>query len=113
MGWGGQMTRGFLLRHAGAADPYVFHRAQSGVELSPRGRRQAEAVAKVLAERKPHAVISSGMRRARETVEPIARACNLPILLEPNLHERRVGQLSGMPFPAYDNIWPQTFERWM
>jgi probable phosphoglycerate mutase len=32
--------------------------------------------------------------------------------LEPDLHERRVGALSGIPFVS-DEIWPDTVRRWM
>src|SRR5581483_8043170 len=68
------MTRVFLLRHAETANPLVFHGAESDVALSPRGQRQAEAVARVLAGDRPDVVISSAMRRARDTAVPIARA---------------------------------------
>jgi broad specificity phosphatase PhoE len=103
----------FVLRHGESADPTVFHGAESDVGLSARGRRQAEAVAPILAAHAPAAVVSSAMRRARDTAEPIAAACGLPILIEPCLHERRVGTLSGTPFAAGDGLWPHTLRRWM
>src|SRR5262249_21967577 len=106
-------TRVFVLRHAESADPTVFHGAESDVGLSERGRRQAEAVAPLLAAHNPAALISSAMRRARETATPIAAACGLPNLLEPPLHERRVGALSGPPFGASEGVWPDTLRRWM
>src|SRR4051794_5459463 len=88
-------TRVLLLRHAESSDPSVFHGAESDVGLSERGRRQADAVAGYLAARRPDAVVSSAMRRALDTAGPIARACGLGLLVEPALHERRVGALSG------------------
>ncbi len=106
-------TRVFVLRHGESADPTVFHGAESDVGLSERGRRQAEAVAPLLAAHSPAAVISSAMRRARDTVAPIAAACGLPVLVEPQLHERRVGALSGTPLAAGDGIWPVTLRRWV
>lgn len=105
-------TRVFLLRHAESADPTVFHGAESDIELSDRGRQQAEVTAHVLAKHRPDVVISSGMRRALQTAQPIAELCGAPLLVEPHLHERRVSILSGMPFPAHDNIWPETVKRW-
>src|SRR5262245_57535788 len=104
-------TRVFLLRHGESADPTVFHGAESDIDLSEKGRRQAEVVAQVLARRRPDVVISSAMRRARQTALPIARACNLELLIEPQLHERRVGILSGRPFKT-DAVWPETLKRW-
>src|SRR5262245_5735764 len=101
-------TRVLLLRHAESANPTIFHGAESDVDLSERGRRQAEAVALILAGSRPGRLISSGMRRAQETAKPIARACGLPLEIEPGLHERRVGALSGTPTALKEGVWPAT-----
>ena len=53
------------------------------------------------------------MRRALDTAAPIARACGLPIEVEPELHERRVGALCGTPFQAGEGVWPDTLRRWL
>jgi probable phosphoglycerate mutase len=83
------------------------------VGLSARGRLQAVALAPVLAACRPAAVIASAMRRARDTAAPVARACGLPLRVEPDLHERRVGALSGTPTGAPDGVWPDTLRRWL
>src|SRR5262249_6084606 len=101
-------TRVFLLRHAETANPLIFHGAESNVGLSERGRGQAEAIAPVLAAQAPDVVVSSAMRRAIETAMPIARACGLELRIEPELHERRVGALSGTPTRQRDGLWPET-----
>src|SRR5947209_2379882 len=88
-------TRVLLLRHGESADPTVFHGAESDVGLSPRGQRQAEAVATFLAAFRPILLVSSAMRRALDTAAPIARACGLSVQVESLLHERRVGALRG------------------
>ncbi len=106
-------TRVLLLRHAETANPLVFHGAESDVGLSERGRRQAEAIAPLLAGELPQVLVSSAMRRARETMEPIARACGLPVRIEPELHERRVGALSGTPTQRHEGVWPDTLRRWL
>ena len=106
-------TRVLLLRHAETANPLIFHGAESDVELSERGRRQAQAIAPVVAAEHPQVVVSSAMRRARETATPIAQACGVPLQLEPDLHERGVGKLCGMPTKGDDGVWPSTLERWM
>jgi 2,3-bisphosphoglycerate-dependent phosphoglycerate mutase len=104
-------TRVFLLRHAESADPTVFHGAESDIGLSPRGERQAAAIARILAGHGLHAVISSAMCRAVLTARPIAEAAGVPHLFEPALHERRVGILSGKPF-GEGGIWAETQRRW-
>jgi probable phosphoglycerate mutase len=106
-------TRVFLLRHAEAANPHIFHGAESDVDLSERGRRQAELIAPVLAAQVPQVVISSAMRRAVETATPIAHACGLELQIEPELHERRVGALVGTPTRGHDGVWPDTLRRWL
>jgi broad specificity phosphatase PhoE len=104
-------TRFLLLRHAESARPDVFHGAESDVGLSERGRQQAEAAAPRLAEYRPDAVISSAMCRARQTALPVAAACGLELRIEPALHERKVGALSGTPTKG--DVWPDTLQRWM
>jgi 2,3-bisphosphoglycerate-dependent phosphoglycerate mutase len=106
-------TRVLLLRHAESANPLIFHGAESDVALSERGQRQADAVAEVLAAYKPDRLVSSGMRRARETAAPIARACGLTLEIEPQLHERRVGALSGTPTQRTEGVWPDTLKHWL
>ncbi len=101
----------FLLRHAESAVPNVFHGYESDVDLSERGVRQAEAIAAVLAEERPEVVVSSAMIRARRTAESIARVCGVSHEIEPLLHERKVGILSGQPF-ADNEIWAETLRRW-
>ena len=104
-------TTVYLLRHAETATPTVFHGAESDVDLGDKGLRQAEAIAVALAIEKPEVVVSSAMRRARRTAEFIVKQCNVPHEIEPALHERRVGILSGRPF-AHDGIWAETNRRW-
>lgn len=104
-------TRVLLLRHAETADPTVFHGAESDIGLSERGRQQASAVASILAAERPTAILSSAMRRARDTAEPIARACGLDLREEPLFHERRVGVLAGKS--TADALWPATLGRWL
>jgi broad specificity phosphatase PhoE len=106
-------TRVLLLRHAESADPSVFHGAESDVGLSPLGHQQALRLAAHLAPLAPAAVVSSAMRRALDTAGPIARACGLTVQVEPLLHERRVGALSGTPTARRDGVWPATLKRWM
>jgi broad specificity phosphatase PhoE len=103
--------RVLLLRHAESANPNVFHGFESDVDLSERGRRQAEALAEVLAARSPQVLVSSGMRRALQTAAPIGRVCGLPIQVEADLHERRVGALSGVAVQT-DGVWRDTLRRW-
>ena len=54
------------------------------------------------------------MLRARRTAEVIARACRLPIQIEPELHERKVGDIAGNAGArATFGVWPDTLARWV
>ncbi|WP_169980072.1 histidine phosphatase family protein [Tautonia rosea] len=88
-------TRILLLRHAKTAAPDRFHGAESDIGLGVEGHQQALAAAEALARLRPEAVYSSGMRRARETAEPIARSCGVEPGILPELHERRMGSMSN------------------
>ncbi len=105
-------TRVLLLRHAETAAPDRFHGAESDVPLGERGRQQAEAVAPGLAAIDPVAVYTSPMLRARQTAEPIARACGLSPILVPDLHERRMGPLSGMRLEDGWTAYTEAMDRW-
>ncbi|MBL8794321.1 MAG: histidine phosphatase family protein [Planctomycetia bacterium] len=107
------LTRVWLLRHAETADPTVFHGAESDIGLSERGQRLAEELAPWIAAQRPDCIYASGMRRARDTAAPFARTCGLPVQVEPDLYERRVGVLTRQPFHAFDGLWEETLRRWI
>lgn len=106
-------TTVFLIRHAETARPDVFHGYESDIDLGARGYRQAEALGPVVAGLKPDVLVASNMRRARKTAEVIARATGLPVRIEPDLHERKVGALQGTPIQGDSAVWPDTLDRWV
>jgi broad specificity phosphatase PhoE len=108
----GPVTRVLLLRHAETAEPGRFHGAESDVGLSARGRLQAEAVARELAEWKPTALYASAMRRALDTAAPIARACGLEPRVVESLHERRMGPLAGVLRAEGLAVYEEAKRRW-
>ena len=108
----GSVERIWLVRHAESTHPHVFNGAETDVELSDTGYRQAEALATWLRKRQPTAVVSSGMKRAIDTAAPVARACQMPHTLEPDLHERRIGILAGTEFTFDAGPWPETVRQW-
>jgi broad specificity phosphatase PhoE len=101
-----------LLRHGETTAPERFHGCESDVQLSELGVSQAEQAANQLAPAQLRAVISSNLRRARETAVPIARRCNCPHLIVPDLHERRMGILSGVALADGMSTYVETRTRW-
>ncbi len=85
------MTQALLLRHGESvsnADPEAIALpADIGDRLSERGRGQARAAAGGLREAGITRLLSSSLRRARETAEPLSEALELPVTVLPYVHE--------------------------
>jgi 2,3-bisphosphoglycerate-dependent phosphoglycerate mutase len=77
--------------------------------LSPEGRAGAEHVSSLLAGEPISAVYASTMRRAIQTVEPLARSLALPVTTLEALRERR---LSGGPVDDHDNLLALILQHW-
>jgi 8-oxo-(d)GTP phosphatase len=71
--------RALLLRHASAGDRRRFEGDDRLRPLDDDGRRQAEALAGVLAELGTHALYSSPALRCVQTLEPASALLGLPI----------------------------------
>lgn len=95
------MTHLYLIRHAQANGlrPEIVGSAVSNSGLSPFGIKQAELLRDRLAvsgEIRADVLISSTLKRARETAEVIAPAFNLPVLLDEELQELNIGDCEGL-----------------
>ena len=106
------ITTVWLCRHAETATPHVFHGAESDVELGEHGKRQAVAAAEWFRELAPTIVVSSGMKRAIDSARTIVERCGIPHRIEPEFHERRVGELGGTSFALAEGPWVETVKRW-
>lgn len=108
-------TRILLVRHAETAAPNLLHGSESDIDLSARGERQAEALGRVLLGEKADGLVCSGMLRARRTAAAIGTATGLEVRVEPALHERSIGGLSGQEkhiVKTRSDVWPRTIHRW-
>lgn len=92
-------TRLYLVRHgatpANEQRPYVLQGRGIDTSLSETGRQQAAAVAGFLADRPLDAVISSPMKRARETADAIAQPHQIKASVLDNISECDVGRWEG------------------
>ncbi|MBL1091496.1 histidine phosphatase family protein [Streptomyces sp. 9-7] len=81
--------------------------------LSEAGKRQAEAVAKVLAARGTvQAVVSSPLRRARQTAETAARRLGLEAHVDDLLTEADFGAWEGLTFAEVGERYPDELAAW-
>ena len=92
------MTRLFVIRHALAVDPNDHRLPGLDGALLPEGRSQARLVAHRMRDFAPSVVYSSDARRARETGEIIAAACQIPLEVNAALGEIDFGIWAGRTY---------------
>jgi broad specificity phosphatase PhoE len=92
------VTRLFVIRHALAVDPNDHRLPGLDGALLPEGRAQAWLVAHRLRDLGPSVVYSSDARRARETGEIIAAACQIPLEVNAALGEIDFGNWAGRTY---------------
>ncbi|HEX2030111.1 MAG TPA: MSMEG_4193 family putative phosphomutase [Actinomycetota bacterium] len=90
-----------LIRHGltDATGKRLYGRG-AGVHLSPRGRDQADRLARRIGEVRLEAVYSSPLERCLETAEPVAGATGLPVRTLPGVLEVDVGRWTGRTFAS-------------
>jgi alpha-ribazole phosphatase/probable phosphoglycerate mutase len=103
-------VRLILVRHAEPADEARGRCYGSlDVELSPRGRAQAAALAGRLREEPFDAVYASPRRRALETAAPLGR----PVEADDRLRELDFGAFEGRTYEEIEREHPALYDRWM
>ncbi|MEU8778624.1 bifunctional RNase H/acid phosphatase [Streptomyces sp. NPDC048606] len=119
-GWGPDMgapATFVLLRHGETAlTPQKRFSGSGGTdpELSPAGRRQAAAVAEALAARGTvQAVVTSPLRRCRETAQAVADRLGLPVTVEEGLRETDFGAWEGLTFAEVRERFPDDLQAWL
>lgn len=106
----------YLVRHAESeANAQGTLGGHGDVGLTTRGRSQAQRLAARLAEAGAAAVVSSDLRRARETAEPVASALGLAVHPEPRLRELHAGDWEGLSAAAiardHAELWEDILRR--
>ena len=107
------MTTIFLARH-GESDWNVEKRFQGHTDrpLTERGRKQAHALADLVASEKIDAVYTSPLSRAQETAEIVAARVGLEPVALPELREVDTGSWSGLSRADVEARFPEGFARW-
>lgn len=85
-----------------------------GTGLTERGRRQAEAVAAVVADRYADVTLlaRSDLERVAETAAPLEDRLARPVVVDPRLRELDVGTWAGMTRAAIAEHDPDGFAAW-
>ncbi|WP_206184556.1 bifunctional RNase H/acid phosphatase [Thermoactinospora rubra] len=107
-------TSVFLLRHG--ETPLSVERRFSGLgdaELTPAGLGQAAKAAERLAGERLEAVVSSPLKRARQTAEAVARLTGLEVEVDEDLRETDFGAWEGHTFAEVQQRWPEELAAWL
>ncbi len=81
------MAHLYLVRHAKAGERRLWHGPDIERPLSKKGWKQADLVARRLAEHGPSALLSSPYVRCMQTLEPLAERCGGEVEVEKRLTE--------------------------
>ncbi|WP_405596864.1 bifunctional RNase H/acid phosphatase [Streptomyces sp. NBC_01410] len=121
VGWGpadlGTPATFVLLRHG--ETPLTPEKRFSGSggtdpSLSPAGMRQAEAVAAALAARGTvQEIVSSPLKRCRETAEAVATRLGLDVRIEEGLRETDFGAWEGLTFAEVQQRYADDLSAWL
>jgi broad specificity phosphatase PhoE len=105
-------TRILLVRH-GESEWNASGRWQGWAEspLSDLGRQQALEAASAVGT--VDAIVASDLERAVQTAVIISEAIGVgPVVTEPGIRERDVGEWTGLTRPEIDERWPGDLEAW-
>ena len=99
-----------LTRHGQAAAGDVMLGGQLDLSLMPRGREEAEALARRLAGVRIDRIVASPMLRALETAQTIARG--RPVEVDERLRELDYGRWESLTYAEIDARDPELRARW-
>jgi probable phosphoglycerate mutase len=85
---------------------------QTDIGLDEVGVAQAADAAERVARREPTVIISSDLRRAAMTAQPLADLTGLPVTLDARLRERHFGPWQGLTDTEIRERYPEDFARW-
>ena len=106
----------FLIRHG--ETPLTPLKKFSGVgplnpELTQEGLAQAELVAKAIAQLNPEVILSSPLKRTKQTADAISRATGLPVNYEDAWFECSFGIWDGMSIDEVKEKYPADYHAWV
>jgi ribonuclease H / adenosylcobalamin/alpha-ribazole phosphatase len=116
-GWAaptGEPTTTLLLRHG--ETPLSAEKRFAGIgeiPLTETGVMQARAAAKALAGRSIDAVVSSPLKRTRQTAQEVADVLGLPVRTEEGFRETDFGDWEGYSFAEVRERWPSELDAWL
>lgn len=107
-------VRIIYVRHAESLwNPIGRYQGRLDPELSERGHRQAQLIAKVLKKYNPTALYSSPLKRTYMTAEYISKELNIPININTDIIEIDHGDWSGLLVDEVKEKYSEMFRDWL
>jgi len=97
----------YLMRHGVTEKPGILL-GQFDAALSAEGRQQAREIAQQLVSERIERVVSSALRRARETAEVLAECFGISAEADAALNEISYGRWDGLRWDQIERLDPQT-----
>jgi broad specificity phosphatase PhoE len=110
----GTPTVTLLLRHGQTAmSVQKRYAGVSDVPLTAAGSAQAAAAASCLAGAGLSVIVTSPLRRARETADAVGAACGAPVVVDEGFRETDFGAWEGLTFAEVRERWPDEMSAWL
>ncbi len=107
------VTKLYLIRHAEAAgNEKAFFQGTTNTSITEKGMQQLTHLAERFRTIPLDALYSSPLHRAVQTAEAINRFHNLPLQIEPDLHEINGGDMEGKTWDILYAQYPAAFADW-
>jgi broad specificity phosphatase PhoE/ribonuclease HI len=116
-GWAppsGEPTTTLLLRHG--ETPLSVERRFAGIgeiPLTDTGLAQAHAAGKALAGRDIDVIVTSPLKRTRQTAQEVADVLGVPVHTEDGFRETDFGDWEGYTFAEVRERWPAELDSWL
>ena len=106
-------TKILLIRHGETAWNAVRRlQGHTDIALNEEGLRQAEALARALADERIDAVVASDLQRAMQTAQAVAALHDLPLHTDAELRERCYGGFEGLLYSDIERRYPAEYALW-
>ncbi|MBJ7314161.1 histidine phosphatase family protein [Rugamonas sp. CCM 8940] len=106
-------TKILLIRHGETAWNAVRRlQGHTDIALNDEGLRQAEALARALADEPVDLVVASDLQRAMQTAQAVAALHTLPLHTDAQLRERCYGGFEGMLYSDIERRYPAEYALW-
>lgn len=104
----------FLVRHGySKANEKNLFLGHGDMDLTEKGKLQAEVASEYLSTLKPDVIYSSDLIRAKDTAKPTAEKLGLKVNLDKRFREIDAGEWDFMPFLDWVKNYPDEFQKWV